>query len=69
MVNEKTPPPPGIRPIWIQMKNYDLYKLRKEGSEANSLTDLHPYALLNRQGLLDEIAKYGFMCDWNDFKA
>ncbi|CAM9322283.1 unnamed protein product, partial [Laminaria digitata] len=69
MGEEKRVPPPGCRPIWIQMKNYDLYRLREEGAEADSMTALKPFVLLDRAHLLEEVGKFGFMCDWNDFKA
>lgn len=69
MGDKKEAPPPGCRPIWIQMKNYDLYKLREEGAEAGNMTALVPFVLLNRAQLLEEIGKFGFMCDWNDFKV
>lgn len=65
----KEAPPPGCRPIWIQMKNYDLYELREEGSEAGDMTALKPFALLGRARLIEEVVKFGFMCDWNDFKV
>lgn len=61
--------PPGCRPIWIQMKNYDLYRLREDGAEPGSMTALKPYVLLDRAHLLEEVGKFGFMCDWNDFKV
>lgn len=51
------------------MKNYDLYHLREEGADAGNMTALKQYALLDRAGLLEEVAKFGFMCDWNDFKV
>ena len=51
------------------MKNYDKYNLREVGAEAGSMTALKPYVLLDRASLLEEIAKFGFMCDWNDFKV
>ncbi|CAB1102561.1 unnamed protein product [Ectocarpus sp. CCAP 1310/34] len=69
MGEEKEVPPPGCRPIWIQMKNYDLYQLREEGAEAGNMTALKQYTLLDRARLLEEVGKFGFMCDWNDFKA
>lgn len=51
------------------MKNYDLYRLREEGAEAGSMTALKPFVLLDRAHLLEEVGKFGFMCDWNDFKV
>lgn len=51
------------------MKNYDLYQLREEGAEAGNMTALKQYTLLDRAKLLEEIGKFGFMCDWNDFKV
>lgn len=69
MGEEKVAPPPGVRPIWIQMKNYELYGLREEGAESGNMTALVPFVLLNRARLLEEVAKFGFMCDWNDFKV
>lgn len=69
MEDKKVEPPPGCRPIWIQMKNYDQYKLRQIGAEADDLTALKPYVLLDRANLLEDVVKYGFMCDWNDFKV
>lgn len=51
------------------MKNYDLYQLRKDGAEAQSMTALKPFVLLDRAHLLEEVGKFGFMCDWNDFKV
>lgn len=69
MGEEKEIPPAGCRPIWIQMKNYDLYKLRQEDADPDSMTAFKPFVLLNRAFLLEEVGKYGFMCDWNDFKV
>lgn len=51
------------------MKNYDLYQLREEGAEAGNMTALKQYTLLDRARLLEEVGKFGFMCDWNDFKV
>lgn len=51
------------------MKNYDLYELREEGAEAGNMTALKPFALLGRARLIEEVVKFGFMCDWNDFKV
>lgn len=51
------------------MKNYDLYQLREDGAEAGSMTALKPFVLLDRARLLEEVGKFGFMCDWNDFKV
>lgn len=51
------------------MKNYDLYQLREDGAEAGSMTALKPFVLLGRTRLLEEVGKFGFMCDWNDFKV
>lgn len=69
MGEEKEAPPPGCRPIWIQMKNYHLYQLREEGAETGNMTGLKQYTLLDRARLLEEVVKFGFMCDWNDFKV
>lgn len=62
-------PPAGVRPIWIQMKNYDMYALREEGAEATNMTALKPFVILDRTRLLEDVAKFGFMCDWNDYKV
>lgn len=51
------------------MKNYDQYKLRQVGAENDDLTALKPYVLLDRATLLEDVVKFGFMCDWNDFKV
>lgn len=51
------------------MKNYDLYQLREEGAEEGNMTALKQYTLLDRARLLEEVGKFGFMCDWNDFKV
>lgn len=51
------------------MKNYDLYQLREEGAEDGNMTALKKYTLLDRARLLEEVVKFGFMCDWNDFKV
>lgn len=51
------------------MKNYDLYQLREEGVEDGNMAALKKYALLERARLLEEVGKFGFMCDWNDFKV
>lgn len=69
MGQEAGAPPTGIRPIWIQMKNYELYSLREDGADETSLTALKPYVILDRPRLLEEVVKLGFMCDWNDFKV
>lgn len=69
MGDKKDEPPPGCRPIWIQMKNYDQYNLRQDGAENDDLTALKPYVLLDRATLLEDVVKFGFMCDWNDFKV
>lgn len=69
MAEEKESPPAGVRPIWIQMKNYDKYGLREQGAEAGNMTMLNLFVVLERAHLLDEVGKYGFMCDWNDFKV
>lgn len=69
MGDKKTALPPGIKPIWIQMKNYDTYGLRKEGADPADMNAFVPFVLLNRAGLIEEVGKFGFMCDWNDFKV
>lgn len=51
------------------MKNYDKYGLGQAGSNAGDVTSVKAFVLLVRQQLLEEVAKYGFMCDWNDFKV
>ncbi|CAM9752810.1 unnamed protein product, partial [Phaeothamnion confervicola] len=60
-------PPKGVRPIWLQLKNYQAYGLRRDGG--TSLTDVKPYTLLRRTALLEEVQKLGFMSDFNDFKS
>lgn len=69
MSQTKEAPPAGVRPIWIQMKNYDMYALREEGAEATNMTALKPFVILDRTRLLEDVAKFGFMCDWNDYKV
>lgn len=69
MGDEKPAPPAGVRPIWIQMKNYDTYGLRFEGADPADMNAFRPYVLLNRASLLEEVMKFGFMCDWNDYKV
>lgn len=51
------------------MKNYDTYGLREDGAGSGDRNDFKAFVLLNRLRLLEEVSKYGFMCDWNDFKV
>jgi hypothetical protein len=64
--------PKGIRPIWIQMKNYAKYGLSKQPLEEGQQVDMNdctPYVLLDRAEILADIEKYGFMVDFNDYKT
>ncbi|KAG5188082.1 hypothetical protein JKP88DRAFT_287772 [Tribonema minus] len=59
----KQAPPDGVKPIWIQAKNYATYGL-------GSLETGYPsHVLLKRADLLTDIDKYGFMNDFNDYKV
>jgi len=58
------PPPPGTIPLFLQMKSMDKYGMKT----GENIEDVVPYMFFNRDEILDEIAKMGFMCDFDPCK-
>ncbi|KAF0692683.1 Aste57867_16254 [Aphanomyces stellatus] len=62
---EKQPPPPGTKPLMISMREMDTLGL-KTGPGLKETID---FKVFDRQTILDEIAKVGFMCPFHEHRA
>ncbi|CAK4624064.1 hypothetical protein LEN26_006346 [Aphanomyces euteiches] len=64
-MTEKQLPPPGTRPLMISMREMDTLGLKT----GPGLKDTIDYKVFDKQTILDEIAKIGFMCPFHEHRA
>ncbi|RHY01402.1 hypothetical protein DYB36_002923 [Aphanomyces astaci] len=62
---EKQAPPPGTKPLMVSMREMDTLGL-KTGPGLKETID---FKVFDRQTILDEIAKVGFMCPFHEHRA
>lgn len=62
---EKLPPPPGVKPLAINNKQMESYKLKTGPGRKDTVV----FQSFTKDEMLEEVAKIGFYSAWNDIKG